>query len=185
MRTALRPQRFALLRRQYDQWMTGPLRGVVEKRVRPGLATQLPAKHQPQHVCEHYQVLVLARTPRNPSDSVLAEYGPTRTAEELIALASVGCASENLQSHPDKGQRWRQRIAQGRLATACIPAMQSLRCEAKPYDTLCPPVERNSAWRHLDDICPALGVEQIGAFEMMQERLAVVTVTDGAIDRTW
>ena len=43
--------------------------------------------------------------------------------------------------------------------------------------------ERQRRWGDLDDARAAVGIEQIGAAEVVKERSAIVTVTDHAVDR--
>jgi len=63
-----------------------------------------------------------------------------------------------------------------------IPTIQPLWGKAKPDDMGCSLVEGNTARSHLDDLRATMGIEQIGATELVQVRLAVITVANDAID---
>ena len=116
-------------------------------------------------------------------DCVLAENRPDRLAEDLVAPARVGGVAEQLRNDPDERDRRFRRVAERRLAAARVPAVDALRREAHSDDALRSAIEGDRRGRYLNDVRTAVGVEEIGATEVVTERLAVVAVADDAVDR--
>jgi peroxiredoxin (alkyl hydroperoxide reductase subunit C) len=180
LRPAQRPERVALFLRERRE---RPDRGAgrsIEEWVRPRSSPELPAEQQSDDARDHPCVRQRRGLGR-PADRELVEDPTARLAEDLVAAASVGRAPEELVRDAHERDRRCQRVAERRFAAARVPAVEPLRAETDTRDLLGSALEDQGRGRDLDDLGSAVLVEEIGAAEVMKERLAVVAVADDAV----
>ena len=149
--------------------------------MRPGPAAQAPAQHlgdRAQHAAAdsiRWSQPAARRSRIFPGSRRPARRTPDRHA---------GCR------YRMPARRFRQRESPG--SACCRPACCSRSCatgtdllsvEPHARDALLPLHEGQRRGRDLHDIGAALGIEQVGAAELMRKCLAIIAVADHAIDR--
>ena len=150
--------------------------------MRPRSSGQSPAKHHAK--CPHDEPWIEpARDTRHGPDRIFAVNGANRWAEYLVR--SLRLARKRRDDDPHERDCRTHRVADGRPATACVPSIEALGREPYADNALLTLTKGKRGRRHLDDVRPAMLVEKVGTVEVVQERLAIVAVADGAVHPAW
>ena len=131
-------------------------------------------------IAEQDREIDAGRSGRRLPDRVFAEDGADRRAEHGIGRSRT--TLEGLRRQADEGNRGTECVADRGAAAGRVPAEQAFRRQAHPGDAVLSPDEGKRGRRNLDDVAAPLRIEQVGAAELVGEGLAVVAITDYAID---
>ena len=145
----------------------------IEKRVRPGLTAEPPAENQPERARDEAQVQ-LGRAVRRRADRKLTLDRADGLAEDIVGPL------ERLRDDSYEGDGGAESIAERRFATARVPPVKAFGREAKPDDALDASIERERCGATCTTSVPAVRVQEIGATDVVEIRLAVIAITDGA-----
>src|SRR5262249_26890889 len=90
---------------------------------------------------------------------------------------------ENLCKQANKGNRRRERVANGRIAALSIPSVEPVGLEAQADNVVLALRERQRGGRDLNDVAASFRIEEIGSTELVRKGLAVAAITRHPIDR--
>ena len=162
--------------------MAGTSRCLFEVRVRPRPAAKFPTDHPQNHSCKHDRGELLQSLGR-AAHRKLAAGEPTWLAKHGFAPLSIGRATEHFEWHPNEGNDGGQRIAKRCFAATCVPAVHPFCRKSNPSDALRPPIVHDRIRWELHDVGTGVRIKEVGATEIVQERLAIITITDCTIDQ--
>ena len=102
--------------------------------------------------------------------------------ECLVAIRSRGRTPKYFGRHSNERHCGGQRVSERRLAARDVPPVHSFGSQSHRNDAFLTVIERHGARRNLNDVRTAVFVEKVCSPEVVQERLAIVAVTEGSID---
>src|SRR5262249_51517827 len=150
----------------------------LEEGVRPRPAAQAPPQNLEQRP-RHKPRTEPRRSIGSAAYGVAAVNAADRRAQQGVGRRSV--APERLRRKAHKRDRRADHVAERRPAAARIPSVEALWRQAQPDDALLAADELQGCRGDLNDVGAAVGIEEVGAPEVVEERLAIVAIADDAI----
>src|SRR3569832_1720318 len=147
--------------------------------MRPHFSAKTPTEDFGQRAKEQRQ-FHSGRARRRSTDGVFSLNGADRRPKHIIC--ALRALIERRDDDTDKRNRWGQRIADGRVAAVRIPAIKAFWRQPQSLDAILPFHEGKRGRSDLDDVRAAVGVEQVGAAEPVDECLAISAIADHAND---